>query len=71
MVLCALVEARGHARNLTYSSLPRIGASPLICVPRAARTCCDWSETSSSMLGITSWRRVSGSSKAQKPALRG
>jgi hypothetical protein len=60
-------EARGHACAATYSSFPRIGASPLIWVPSAARTCCDWSDTNSSMLGITSWRRVSRSSTAQKP----
>ena len=52
----------------TYSSLPSIGASPLICVPRAARTCCDGSETRSSMGGIISLSRVSRSIKLQKPS---
>jgi len=61
------VTVHGRAKLNSYSSLPRIGASPLIWVPSAARTCCDWSETSSSILGITSWRRVSRSRSAQKP----
>ena len=52
---------------LTYSSFPRIGASPLICVPSAARTCCDESDTKSSMLPIISLSRVSRSSNLQNP----
>ena len=50
-----------------YSSLPRIGASPLIWVPSAALTCCEVSETKSSMLVMISFKRVSRSSNVQKP----
>ena len=52
----------------TYSSLPKIGARPLICMPRAARTCCDVSDTKSSILVIISLRRVSRSNNPQKPS---
>lgn len=52
---------------MTYSSLPRIGAKPLICVPKAARTCWEVSDTKSSMLVIISLSNVSRSSSPQKP----
>ena len=52
---------------ISYSSLPRIGARPLICVPKAARTCWEESETKSSMLVIISLSNVSLSSSPQKP----
>lgn len=53
----------------TYSSLPNMGARPLICVPKAARTCWDESETRSSTLDMISFRSVSRSSKPQKPCI--
>ena len=52
----------------THSSLPSIGASPLICVPSAARTCWEVSETKSSILVIISLSSVSLSMSLQKPA---
>ena len=52
---------------MTYSSLPRIGAKPLIWVPKAARTCWEVSDTKSSMLVIISLSNVSRSSSPQKP----
>lgn len=53
----------------TYSCLPRMGARPLICVPRAARTCWEVSETRSSMLGIMSLSRTDRSTRPQKPGI--
>lgn len=53
----------------TYSCLPRIGANPLICVPKAARTCCELSDTRSSTLPIMSLSRVDRSTKAQNPGI--
>ena len=67
MVLMFLVQYREKDHYSAYSSLPRIGARPLICVPRAARTCCDVSETKSSTLVIISLSRVSLSNSPQKP----
>lgn len=52
---------------MAHSSLPKIGAKPLICVPSAARTCCEVSDTRASMLVIISSSRVSRSSRLQKP----
>lgn len=56
--------------KVTHSSFPRIGASPLIWVPRAALTCCEASLTKSSTAPIISSRRVWRSSKPQKPVIR-
>jgi hypothetical protein len=50
-----------------YSCLPRIGARPLICVPRAARTCWELSETRSSIVVIISFRSVVLSNREQNP----
>ena len=57
----------GCRPQIVYSSLPRIGAKPLICVPKAARTCWEVSDTKSSMLVIISLSNVSRSSSPQKP----
>lgn len=54
---------------IPYSSLPKIGARPLICVPRAALTCCEVSDTKSSILVIISLRSVLRSSSPQNPKI--
>jgi len=64
-----LLRASRQARNYTYSCLPRIGARPEICVPSAARTCCEVSDTKSSILPMISLRSVFLSTKAQKPGI--
>lgn len=56
-------------KTKTYSCLPKIGASPLIWVPRAARTCWDGSETRSSTELMISLRSVSRSTRLQKPGI--
>ena len=60
-LMCAVYYCNAH------SSLPSMGARPLICVPSAARTCCDVSDTRSSTLVMISFKRVSLSSNAQNP----
>lgn len=55
--------------GVSYSCLPKIGARPLIWLPKEARTCCEESETSSSTAGMISWSRVSLSTSAQKPGI--
>ena len=72
---CAMVlwdrvsDETGQGLREAHSSLPRMGAKPLICVPSAALTCCDVSPTRSSMLPMISFKRISRSIKAQKPTL--
>lgn len=62
--------AKGDQGQLpAYSCLPKMGASPLIWVPRAARTCCEVSETKSSTELIMSLRRTFRSTSAQKPGI--
>ena len=56
-------------RWLIVSFLPKMGANPLISDPRAARTCCEESVTSSSTLGMISFSKVSRSTSAQKPGI--
>lgn len=63
-----LIELIDVKRGTAHSSLPNIGAKPLICVPRAARTCCEVSDTKSSILVMISLSKVSRSSNLQKPA---
>jgi hypothetical protein len=68
MVLNSCQSKTTNSRAMiAYSSLPKIGAKPLICVPSAARTCCDVSDTKSSMLVMISLSKVSRSSNLQNP----
>lgn len=73
---CSIVLApkvRWRARRLdcnrAYASFPRIGASPLIWVPKAALTCWEVSDTRPSMPPMMLSSSTLRSTRAQKPGI--
>lgn len=65
--ILSIALSKLQRQRFTHSSFPRMGASPLICVPREALTCWEPSLTKSSTAPMISSKRVWRSSNPQNP----